>query len=548
MKKIILVLALFLSSFAAPLAHAEKAALSKEAFLKKPKLVVAIVIDQFRADYLTRFASRFLPAQQSGGAVGGFQYLMSHGAYFPFAQYDVFQCMTGPGHAMILTGAYPYQMGISLNEWFDQKTQKNVYCAEDADAEVVGAHHAGGGYSPRNLKGSTVGDELKNAGYHSRVVAIALKDRAAILLGGHRADLAVWLDSDSYRWVSSRYYLKDGKLPAWMDELNGSLAKHKGEDYIWKGIGKETGLSNPFDAGNFERKFTVGSKEAEASPMGVTLTTDAALQALKAYHLGQNADSDLLAISYSSHDLLGHHTGPNAREMEELTIAEDRSIADLLNGIRKTLPGGLKDVVFTFTGDHGISPTVPYLKSVGFDAGSVDVDALTTKLNKALESKFGKADKGSWILSVHSFNFYLNLPAVAARKLNVADVESELKRLLEKEPAAAFVFTRAEYEAHTLPPGMHARQIGKGYNANNGEVVMIPKPYYMEAGPVVTHMTGYNYDRSVPLIIAGARVRAGVYAKAVDVVDLAPTLSFLLGILPPSLSEGRVLHEAIGSN
>jgi hypothetical protein len=189
-----------------------------ESFLSRPKLTLVLVIDQFRADYLTRFASRFLPSSGKNGEVGGFKYLMSKGAYFPQAKYDVLENMTCPGHATILTGSYPYLSGIVLNEWYDRSLGRMIYCVDDGDSPLVGSDLKGAesGVSPKNLVGTTVGDELKNSGRPSKIISIALKDRAAILLGGHRADLAVWLSSN-YRWVSSRYYVKDKELPRWIE-------------------------------------------------------------------------------------------------------------------------------------------------------------------------------------------------------------------------------------------------------------------------------------------------------------------------------------------
>jgi hypothetical protein len=190
-------------------------------YRKRPKLVLVLVIDQFRADYLTRFESRFLPAEK-GGTVGGFQYLMSKGAYFPFGQYDLLQNMTGPGHATILTGAYPYLSGISLNYWFDSTKNEKVYCAQDDGSKTIEVvpPSANVGTSPKNLLGTTVGDELKNAGFPSRVFSVALKDRAAIFMGGHRADAAFWFDSGLYQWASSQFYFPKGKLPDWIKHSN----------------------------------------------------------------------------------------------------------------------------------------------------------------------------------------------------------------------------------------------------------------------------------------------------------------------------------------
>jgi len=520
-------------------------------YLQRPKLVVVVVIDQFRADYLTRFASRFLAARPTGKTIGGFRYLMGEGAYFPFAQFDVLQNMTCPGHAAILTGALPYAHHIPLNEWYDDSSAKDVYCVEDSSTELVGSNTKTKqpGVSPRLLKVSTFGDELKSAGYNSHIIAISLKDRAAILLGGHRADLAMWFDQDASEWISSRYYLPEGRRPSWMTHLNSEIAKKLFQPTLWKAKGQETGLSNQYDKGKFEREGSYGSKESLRTPVGIELTTQAAIAALKEYKLGSSTATDLLAVSYSSHDMLGHKFGPNAREMEELTIAEDQSLSELFTSINNTVPGGIKNALIVLTGDHGVAPTVPFAMTGRFETGTVNGSELLKNINTALSQKFGPTGEAAagYVAAVHSFNFYLNHKAIAARKLTVKEVEDALKSLLLKENATEAVFSLSDYRAGRLPGGIHARQINNSYVPGiNGDVVLIPKPFYVEEGEPATHMTGYSYDRTVPIVIAGPHILRNVYATQAHVIDIAPTLSFLSGVLPPTNSEGRVLSEAIG--
>ncbi len=512
---------------------------------ERPRLVLILVIDQFRADYLTRFQKRFLPAQGKN-SIGGFNYLMKNGAYFPFAHYDVLQSMTGPGHAMILTGSYPYNMGIPLNEWYSEKLKRSVYCVEDEKSPLVGIAGNQMGISPRNLIGTTVGDELKNSGLKSRVVSIALKDRAAVLLGGHRADLALWFEPKAFQWVSSQFYLKDAPLPDWTIELNRGIQKKNGEHYHWNPSGAETGLSNAFDSGKFSRDFAIGSTDSLSGPYGLELTNDAAIASVKTLHLGKGSAPDVLAISYSSHDYMGHMHGPNAREMEEMTVSEDLAISRLLTQISHEVPGGLSNVLIALTADHGMAPIVPYLRQAGIEAGQLDKADLLAVGEKALKSRFGEPPHGKWIAATKSFNFYFDHESIQEKKLNAGDFEGVLKQELLKVPGVALAFSKSDYFMRTLPPGQHERQILKTYRPEqNGDVVIIPKPFYMEAGVPATHMTGYNYDRLVPLILAGRNIKAGRFATDVDVVDLAPTLSFVLNILPPALSEGRVLAEAL---
>lgn len=541
----LLALSLFLGTSVAAPSKATGGPRSLTDFSKKPKLVVTIVIDQCRSDFLTRFNQQ-LQKQKNGGI----SRLMRTGAYFPFAKYDMLQSMTCPGHAAIVTGAYPYQMGIPLNTWWDASKKSSVYCAQDENSPIVGRDaKPEEGLSPKRLIGSTVGDELKLAGYTSKVVAISIKDRSAIMLGGHRANLALWIEDG--KWVSSKYYLPDNKLPAWVLELNQGLEKEKGTIFKWTAKGQASGLTKPFDEkAGMVRQVTAGSKESFATQYGVRLTTDAAIRALKEFKMGKGSSPDFLGISYSSHDLLGHAKGPQSLEVEELTMYEDESIGKLLAAIEKSV--GLKNAVFVFTGDHGVAPAVDIAKAEGMPAGNFVMKDFVAELNAGLEKEFGKSSVGDWIARGSAFNLYLEPTVLKDKKKARSQVEASLKKLILRPNEAGLptregvhqVFTRTEWEERRLPPGRFERQIMKTYiPAVSGDVVIIPKPFWTEKGAFATHMTGYSYDQSVPLIIAGGGARPGVYAKDVEVVDIAPTLSFILGILAPSGSDGRVLHE-----
>ncbi|MBC7419784.1 MAG: alkaline phosphatase family protein [Bdellovibrio sp.] len=499
-------------------------------FQSSPKLVVVLVIDQFRADYLTRFHKKFVkPGSQ--GQVGGFQFLMSEGAYYPFAEYDVLQSMTCPGHAMIMTGSHPVMMGIPLNDWYDRKTQKMHYCAEDEQF----------GISPRSLKSTTVGDELKNAGYKSKVIGIALKDRSAVMLAGHRADLALWMDYKDFVWRTSDYYTKT--LPAWVLILNKKLQEDAKTEKIWNVNGQGTGLSENNDTG-FEKKFKINSKQGMALTYGVQTSFEAATAALKSEKLGLGSAADILAISLSTHDMLGHAFGANSRELEELTLFEDQQLSKFLTTLRKHM-GSLKDVVIVLTADHGVAPTVDYAQRAKIESGKLDYLDLYKKVYTRLNEKFGQPKKGEWISASKSFHFYLNQNAIADKKLKQADVEQEFKLALKDLPGVFAVATSTEIQNGKLPPGELGQQLQRQYIPEiSGDIILIPRPFFMEKDEnLVTHMTGFSYDRVVPLVIYGNKIKAGVYAEKAQVIDLAPTLSFILGVLPPATSSGRVLKE-----
>ncbi len=499
-------------------------------FLQKPKLIVVLVIDQFRADYLPRLNNQFLPAQ-SKNQLGGFNYLMTRGAYFPFANFNILQSMTCPGHAMILSGANPAQMKIPLNEWFDRRTGKMSYCVQDSDSPVVGSTGSAGsmGLSPRLMNGSNLVDEIKNASLPSKAIAIALKDRSAILMGGAQGDLALWFDYDKYKWVTSRFYVKEGDLPKWTQNLNDKIQQTLGQKFSWK-LGTEE----------------IGKKSTLFTPYGNKVTIEAALQALQEYNLGKNGGTDLLAISFSSHDHLGHKFGPNTPEMTEMTLDMDRTISRLLTALQKNFSNGLKDVTIVLTADHGVAPAVGFLQNKSLASGQIKVTELLEKLNAKLNEELGKPSSGTWISNYKSFNFYLNQEAIKSKKLTAAAVENSVRQFLEAQAGVETAVTRTDVKTRSLPVGLLGEQVLNTYvEALSGDVILIPKPFFYDDKDAATHMTGYSYDSAVPLVFLGERFKAGVYSEPAKIIDIAPTLSFITGVLPPAMSQGRVLSEAL---
>jgi hypothetical protein len=525
---------------------------------EKPRLVVLLVIDQFRADYLTRFASRFLPAKTSAG-VGGFRYLIENGAHYPLAEFETLHCMTGPGHATLLTGAYPYQLGVPSNYWFDQKTQSPAYCTDDPSTAAVGgdAKKPPLGTSPKTMMGTTLSDEWKNAGFPGKVVSVALKDRSAILMGGHRADLAIWQDPTAFEWMSSRKYRPDGKLPPWVIEENAILAKEKGRKFVWKAGGPGTGFSDASilppakyvggGESSFPHEIERGTKRSIFSPYGVEITTRLALSALEAEKLGQEKSrTDFLFVSLSAHDYVAHWFGPNSRETEEMTVAEDREISRLLRAIDRRV--GLANVVFALTADHGGAHAPEYLAKYGVPGGRIHGEKLREEGEALLVKRFGSPPKNQkWLPFAEDLIFFLNRPALEAKHEKArGEAEEILRTFLLRQEGAAFVFTRTDVSTGRLPGGELGRKIPLSYFAErSGDVTFIPRSGYVVDDDYSTHLTSYSYDRYVPLILTGRSFKPGRYAQTAKMVDLAPTLSYLLGIVPPSLSEGRPLAEIL---
>ena len=489
-------------------------ALTLKAWERRPHLVVVLVIDQFRADYLTRYESDFLPAKKQND-LGGFRYLMQNGAYFPFAEYPAFQCMTCSGHAMLLTGAPAQSTGIVANEWYDRDEKKIIYCAEDAEGKL----------SPLRLKTSTVGDELKLSHPKSKTISLALKDRAAIMLAGHKADHVLWFERKSMRWETSSYY---GPLPDWATEENSKLAAEQGQAFRWQST-------------DVDFKTTKLSRDSMAYPLGTRVTLDLAKAALLKENLGHHLDPDILTISLSNHDFLGHQYGFGSAAMKALTLEEDRQISDFLNVLNKHMKG-LQDVVIVLTADHGIAPNVEDSAALGLPGQKIDLDQLKTKMEDDLTKAFGKPP-GSWIAGQIYFHFYLNPEVLKAKQVRPEEALQVIKKTAQQDRGVLAVFGVDDFQNQKWPQGLLGEQLKAQYNSKiSGDLVVIPVPIAMDKDTHhVTHITGYSYDRSVPLILAGASIKAGVHPEFTSVLDLAPTLSFVLGTVAPASSVGHVL-------
>jgi predicted AlkP superfamily pyrophosphatase or phosphodiesterase len=267
---------------------------------------------------------------------------------------------------------------------------------------------------------------------------------------------------------------------------------------------------------------------------------------LDAYGLGQGKATDLLAISFSSHDMLGHAFGPNSREMEEITVQEDQEISRFLNTLQKKVPGGLKNVVVVLTGDHGVAPNPDWATAHRLQAGRIEEDELNNQVSAHLEKKFGKLKDESWILTGKGLHIYLNRQAAQKKEIDFSQLEAEAKTALLQDPRIAFVVTSSEVARGIFPPGIHHQQVAHSYYPKrSGDLLIIPKPYFFPGQVTASHTSGYSYDRMVPILISGSQIKTGVYSTRAEVTDIAPTLSFLTGIIPPNLSEGRVLSEIL---
>lgn len=524
-----------------------------------PRLVLVLALDQFRTDYLWRFRHHF--------GEGGFERFLSAGAVFTEGTFRHSATKTCPGHAVILTGASPSVTGIIANEWYDREAGREEYCVADRSEPLVGA--AGEGRSPRNMIGATVGDGLRveTAG-RSRVVAVSGKDRAAITMGGHLADAVYWLEDSVV--VSSRYYVDE--LPAWVREFNDARPVNSYFGAVWErvlpaeayaSLGPDDvaaedgsdGLGRTFphtvDGGN----SSPGESFIEAfehSPFQNEVVTDFAMEAIRREGLGADATTDLLAVSYSANDRVGHWFGPDSHEVMDVTVRTDRELERLFAFLDERV--GLERVLVVLTADHGVAPLPEVVEGLGpapQAAGRVADSVPVKRVEEALTERYGPPPEGRWVVWHDDPNLYLDEAALRSADVPVADAEQIAARAVASVPGVFAGFGHAELEAARLAgeplTDVTARAVRSFHPGRTGNVFYQLDPHhFVEDEPVgTTHGSPWSYDTRVPILWHGPGVRPGVYRTPASVSDIAPTLSALLGLAPPSGATGRVLTELL---
>jgi hypothetical protein len=489
---------------------------------KKPKLIVAIVIDQFRYDYLTRFRAEY---------TGGFERLLTQGAVFTEARYIHFPTVTAVGHSTFLSGATPSVSGIVGNEWFDRDEGKKVTSVSDAATQLLGGiDPAATGCSPRRLLVSTLGDEIKMAdGGKSKVIGISLKDRAAILPAGHMADGAFWFDLPSGGFVSSTYYFS--VLPGWVKDLNDSHSweKHRGETWLGHQLPEDRA---EFYGDSIKSPFTT-------TPFGNEIVEILAERALTAEQLGHRDTTDVLAISFSSNDLVGHEYGPYSPEVHDITLQTDRLLEKLFSAIDRQV--GLSNALIVLTADHGVAPTAQESEDHHMPGGRMSASTVKAAILNVLVPRFGA---GAWISGAYDLSVYLNRDLMASKKLDPAEVDRVAAQGIYQVDHIARVYTREQLVSGNVLADDLSRQVMNGYNLRRGaDLEIIPEPYWTVSSSNASHATTYSYDNHVPVIFLGAGIGPGEYEGPIAVNDIAPTLAAILHVETPSGSVGRVLTE-----
>lgn len=509
------------------------------AYNAHPKLVVVIVIDQFRGDYLERYRDQF--------GEGGFRLLLDHGANFTDCNYDYANTRTAPGHATLFTGAYSNGHGIHANEWWDPKKKRMVTSVEDDDSKLVGiAGDAAGnkaGASPHNLLADTLGDELKLATQgQARVFTVSLKDRAAVLAGGFAADAAYWIEPRTGAWITSTYYR--GDLPKWAQDFNAGNRAAKYWDRDWKNANGDGLRSTAHrksrdgsDAGFYE---VVGS-----TPFANEYELEFAKELVVYENLGAGKATDLLSISLSPNDILGHQDGPDSPEMAAMALALDRELADFFTFLGHQV--GLANLWIALSADHGVSALPDAAKKLHIPAANLDAAKLEAQINGALTAKFSPGHAVSYIKLDYPLA-WLDQDAFAAAHVKEQDSEVAVGEAM-KQAGLREYFTKSQLAAGEVPATALGRKFLNSYSPEGGWYVMgVPEPYTVGSSKGTDHASPYTYDTHLPLAFYGLPFRPGAYRTHAEPVDLAVTLASLLGINAPTHAVGRVLTEALAAS
>jgi arylsulfatase A-like enzyme len=502
------------------------------AYNAHPKLIVVIVIDQFRGDYLERYRDQF--------GTRGFSIFLSNGANFTDCNYDYANTRTAPGHATLFTGAYSNSHGIAANEWWDPKKKRVVTSVEDESTKLVGVAGDKTGASPHNLLADTLGDELKLATQgRARVFGVSLKDRAAVLPGGFAADAAYWIDPKSGAWVTSTYYRPD--LPKWAQDFNSSTRAAKYWDRDWKSNSGDTLRSTA------HRKSKDGSEAGfyeviGATPFANEYELEFAKELIANENLGAGQATDLLAISLSPNDILGHQVGPDSPEMAAMALALDRELADFFTFLGHQI--GLANLWIALSADHGVSALPDAAKKLRIPAANLDAHALEAQINSALTAKFSPGHAVTYMKLDYPIA-WLDQDVFASAHVKERDAEAAVGEAL-KQAGLREYFSKSQLAAGEVPATAMGQKFLHSYSPEGGWYVMgVPEPYTVGPAKGTDHASPYTYDTHVPLAFYGLPFRPGTYRTHAEPVDLAVTFASLLGINAPTHAVGRVLTEAL---
>ncbi|MDO1446618.1 alkaline phosphatase family protein [Rhodocytophaga aerolata] len=534
-----------LSVFFAYAAIAQQAAASST----PPRLVVGIVVDQMRYDYIYRFWNKY--------GNGGFKRLVNQGYFCRNTHYNYAPTYTAPGHASVYTGATPAVHGIIGNNWFVREENKSTYCTDDHSVKTVGSSSTAGEMSPANMWTNSITDELRlTTNLQAKVIGISLKDRGSILPAGHLANAAYWFDSENGAFITSTYYMQ--ALPDWVSKFN---AKDKAKEYLskeWNTLLPIAQYSESLEDDNVYEGLLKGEAKAlfphnlpkiytedgyeliRSTPFGNSLVKDFALEAIQTEKLGKGNATDFLAVSFSSTDYIGHKYGPRSIELEDTYLRLDRDLAQLLTFLDTYL--GKEKVLVFLTADHAGAEVPAYLESVKVPAGYFASKQHMQQLKGYLYQTYSD----SLVTSFINQQVYLNDKVMEEKKLNKEEIQQAIAQYVLKMTGVSSSATALAMQRYEYTQGINSL-IQKGYHARrSGDVMVNLLPQWMEYSKTgTTHGSPYTYDTHVPLLWYGWTIKPGSSVSYVAITDIAPTLAFILKTSLPNGTTGKPIEALV---
>lgn len=516
----------------------------------QPKLVVGVVVDQMRFDYLNRFKTKYTS--------NGFLRLINQGYSCNNHHFNFIPTYTAPGHASIFTGTTPSVHGIIGNSWYDKVSNSTVNCTTDKAYVPVGADAKYGRVSPRNMKVTTLADQNRLfTQMNGKTIGVSIKDRGAVFSSGHSANGAYWFEGlNEGKWMTSSYYMD--ALPKWVEDFNTpsniasylkpwntlydiGLYDESGADFseYEQGFNGKATSEFPYDL-NALMEFNAGYDIIKSTPFGNTMITDFALSAIEFERLGADDYTDFLTVSYSSTDYIGHNFGPNSIEMQDAYLRLDLEVERLLNYLDAKV--GAENYTLFLTADHGAVNIPSFLTDVHIPGGYVPENSFAS-LYSALQNKYGVSDL---VKKISNDQVFLNQQRITALKVNLEDVQKFVVNEIITYPHIKKAYTATTMQTRNFKQGVE-KMLQNGYNQKlSGDVLFTLESGIISYGPKgTTHGSGYNYDTHVPLLFYGNGIHPGTTYERTNVTDIAPTISALLGIAFPSGATGAIIEEAI---
>ncbi|OEK02285.1 alkaline phosphatase [Roseivirga sp. 4D4] len=539
MKKSIFILFLFVSVTAL------------RAQTERPKLVVGIMVDQMKQEYIWRFENHF--------GEGGIKRLMNDGFAAKNGHFNYSSTSTGPGHASVYTGATPSVHGIVDNTWYSRLLNRNVYCAEDTAVVAVGGSARSGKISPMNLYSSTITDELKiSTMQKGKVIAMSIKDRGSALPGGHYSDGSYWYDASTGEFMTSSYYMDD--LPDWVKSFNNRKLADKYLGGTWNTLKpineyNESGIDNSPYEGGFRGKDTPtfpydlsklrttngGLGLIRSTPFGNTLLNDLALAAIDAEGLGADATTDFLAVSFSSPDYIGHNFGPQSKEVQDTYIRLDKEIERLLDALDNKVGKG--NYVVFLTADHAVAENSLRMKNDKFRVDNFNRGAYAESLKSAVNEKYGEAE---WFEGPIGYDTFLDHDVVAEKGVELYEIQLFVAQQAMKFEGVHLALTATDMARNSYSEQLRSLMQNSYHAKESGDIKMILNPAWQAGRAKGTgHGNAWNYDTHVPIIFYGWGVQSGTSVRKMHITDIAPTVSMLLQIRLPNGATGQPIFEAI---